>query len=130
MALILSAELRKLSKLLRHYRDQDVSLPPASCLRVALLLGRCAQQADALEARTDEADELDDELHEVARDLVGADAIAQAPSAYQAALREQQREIQRELDRDAALPLRRPRLAALSAPIGDTNVVTFPKARP
>jgi hypothetical protein len=124
MAPVLSVELRKLSKLLRHYADQQIELPPPNCLRVSLLLGRCAQQADALESRSGEAEELEDELYAVASDLLAATA---SPS-YQAALREQQREIQRELDRGGPGHVSRPGLAALSAPFGDGNVVSFPKA--
>lgn len=119
----LSLDLREIAQLLREHGRRGVDLPVASCFRVANLIALAARKADELQARAGDAEELEDELLLVA----GAAEPEPAPS-YQAALKAQQIEIQRQLDGGGPVHVSRPGLAALSTPIGDSNVFSFPRA--
>lgn len=119
----LSLDLRDIAQLLRQHGRSGEALPAGSCFRLAELVSLAARKADELQARAGEAEELEDELLLVA----GAPDTEPTPS-YQAALKAQQSEIQRQLDGGGPVHVSRPGLAALSAPIGDTNVVSFPRA--
>ena len=60
--------------------------------------------------------------------LVAGAAEPEPTRSYQAALKAQQIEIQHQLDGGGPVHVSRPGLAALAVPIGDTNVVSFPRA--
>lgn len=122
----LSLDLRELSTLMREHARRDVALPPSACRRLSFVLQLAARKADELDARAGDAEELEDELLLVAGDV---ERLAEpAPASFQAALKAQQVELQRQLDGGGPEHVSRPGLAALSAPIGDSNVVTFPRA--
>ncbi len=119
----LSLDLRRLSGLLRDHSRSRIALSPEACGRISAMLAAAAWKADDLEARSGEAEELEDEL------LVVACAGGSEPAhPYQVALKAQQAEIQRQLDRGGPEHVSRPGLAALSARIGDSNVFSFPRA--
>ncbi|PZU93090.1 MAG: hypothetical protein DI527_07525 [Chelatococcus sp.] len=118
----LSLDLREISKLLREHSARDVALTPFACRRLGYVLLLAARKADDLEGQAADAIELDNELHALAADLGGP-----APS-LQTSLKTQQQVFQRELDRGGPVHVSRPGLAALSMPIGETNVFTFPRA--
>lgn len=119
----LSLDLRRLSALLREHGRRGVELPPEACGRISIMLAVAARKADELEARTGDAEELEDEL------LLVASAGAPEPEpTYQAALKAQQSVIQRQLERGGPEHVSRPGLAALSARIGASNVFSFPRA--
>ena len=119
----LSLELRRLTGLLRNHSRSRIALSPEACGRISAMLAAAAWQADDLEARAGEAEELEDELL-----IVACAAAPEAASPYQTALKAQQAEIQRQLDRGGPEHVSRPGLAALSARIGDSNVFSFPRA--
>lgn len=121
----LSLDLRELSTLMREHARLDAELSPGACRRLSFALALAARKADELEARAGDAEELEDELLLVAGDL--EQVAAPAPSSFQAALKAQQVELQRQLD-GRPEHVSRPGLAALAMPIGDTNVVSFPRA--
>jgi endonuclease/exonuclease/phosphatase family metal-dependent hydrolase len=120
----LSLDLRELSCLMREHARSDIALSPAACRRLSVVLALAARKADELEAKAVDAEALEEELLLVAGDLANASGRA----TYQDALKAQQAEIQRQLDGGQQVHVARPGLAALSTPIGDTNVVTFPRA--
>lgn len=120
------AELRALRDLFRRYVASHQRPTIDACRELTVKLGAMAEAAGMLAGQAAAGVELE----AVAADL---DVIAHARTGAldppaQAALREEQRALQRSLD--AAGPVRAVRLglAALSAPIGDGRVVTFPKA--
>lgn len=118
-------DLRELSNLMREHARRDAALSPRACRRLSFVLALAARKADDLEARASDAEELEDELLLVAGDL---ERVADpAPPTFQAALKAQQAELQRQLD-GRPEQVSRPGLAALSMPIGDSNVITFPRA--
>lgn len=119
----LSLDLRRLSALLREHGRRGAELPPEACGRLSIMLAVAARKADELEARTGDAEELEDELL-----LVACAAAPEPAHPYQAALKAQQADIQRQLDRGGPEHVSRPGLAALSARIGDSNVFSFPRA--
>lgn len=119
----LSLELRRLSGLLRDHGRSRIALSPEACVRISAMLTAAAWKADDLEARTGDAEELEDELL-----IVAGAATFEPETSYQAALKAQQADIQRQLDRGGPDHVSRPGLAALSARIGDSNVFSFPRA--
>ncbi|SFD74211.1 hypothetical protein SAMN05428997_14811 [Bosea sp. CRIB-10] len=119
----LPVDLRFLGALLRRCASSGLGLSPEQCIRAAELLAQAAQEADRVVGIAAVVPELEDELLLVA----GAAQPAPAPS-YQAALKAQQAELQRQLDGGGPVHVPRPGLAALAMPIGDTNVVSFPRA--
>ncbi|SFD72629.1 hypothetical protein SAMN05428997_14612 [Bosea sp. CRIB-10] len=119
----LSLDLRDIAQLLREHWRRSVDLPVDNCLRLAELVSLAARKADELQACAGDVEELEDELLLVA----GAAEPEPAPS-YQAALKAQQAELQRQLDGGGPVHVSRPGLAALAMPIGETNVVSFPRA--
>lgn len=125
----LSSDLRILYVALRRQAALGESMAPATCRRLALALGRLARKADAIEAQAADAAALDDELQAVAYDLDRVAGDDPQPS-FQAALKAQQRALQAQLDGAGPEPVSRPGagLARLAAPIGDSNVVSFPVA--
>lgn len=119
----LPLNLREIAQLLREHGRSGEALPVGTCFRVAELVSLAARKADELQARAGEAEELEDEL------LLVASAAAPEPApSYQAALKAQQAELQRQLDGGGPEHVSRPGLAALSVRIGDSNVVSFPRA--
>ena len=123
MARLLSEELRLLRDTLHSHAALGDAAQPEACRAYALQLGRLAGRALQLEARAIEADEME----AVARDLDVAAAAGASPT-LQMALKAKQAELQRQLDGGGPVHVSRPGLAALSLPIGDTNVVSFPRA--
>ncbi len=123
----IAGDLRILYAALRRHSCLGEPLPPATCRRLAGALARLARKADVIDARAAEADELEDELLAVAR-RIEQEEQASLPPGYQAALKAQQLEIQRELDAGGPAHVSRAGLAALSIPIGDSNVFAFPIA--
>lgn len=119
----LSLDLRDIAKLLREHGRSGVDLPVANCFRVAELVALAARKADDLQVRAGEAEELEDELL-----LVACAGEPEPTPSYQAALKAQQAEIQRQLDGGGPVHVPRPGLAALSQPIGNSNVCSFPRA--
>jgi hypothetical protein len=120
----LSLDLRQLSSLMREHARSGIALSPGACRRFCVVLALAARKADELEARADDAETLEDELLLVAGGL----ASTSSPATYQDALKAQQAEIQRQLDEGGPVHVARPGLAALSMAIGDSNVLTFPRA--
>lgn len=119
----LSVELRALRDAFRYYVGSHQRPTIDACRELTGKLTVLAERADALECDAAMAVELE----AVARDLDVA-ACAAASPALQAALKVQQAELQRELDGGGPVHVSRPGLAALSTPIGDSNIVTFPRA--
>lgn len=115
----LSGDLREIRDLFRRYVGSHQRPTIDACRELYVALNVMAEKADALEARATVADELE----AVARDL---DLVAstQAPPPLQKALKRQQRALQAQLDREDEGCDRG--LAQLSAPIGESNVFTFP----
>ncbi|WNJ89139.1 hypothetical protein [Bosea sp. 685] len=119
----LSADLRELRDLFRRYVGSHQRPTIDACRELTASLSLLAEKADRLEARAQNAAEME----AIARDLDIVASAALSPS-LQEALKAQQFEIQRGLDRGEPEHVSRPRLAALSSQIGDSNVVTFPMA--
>lgn len=119
----LPIDLRFLGAHLQRCARSGLGLSADQCGRAAELLAQAAQEADRVVRIAADVPELEDELLLVA----GAVELQPTPS-YQAALKAQQAEIQRQLDGRRPVHVSRPGLAALSTPIGDTNVVSFPRA--
>lgn len=116
----LSVDLRELRDLMRRYVGGHLRPSIDACRELYVSLNVMAEKADRLESRAAEADELE----AIARDLdIVASAVA-SPSLQEALKRDQQA-LQAQLDREDASASDRG-LARLSAPIGDSNVVTFP----
>lgn len=120
------AELRALRDLFRRYVSSHQQPTIDACRELTVKLGAMAEDALvlSLQARVGE------ELEAVAADL---DVIAYAKTGAlgppsQTVLREEQRAIQLRLDAGPPVRTHGMGLAALSAPIGDGRVVTFPKA--
>ena len=120
----LSSDLRSLYVALRRQACLGEPLKPATCKRLALALGRLARKADDIEAQAAESSALEDELFAVAQDLDRVAGDDPQPS-FQTALKAQQRSLQAQLDWEDSEHGDRG-LARLSAPIGESNVVTFP----
>ncbi|CAN5127473.1 hypothetical protein BH10PSE8_BH10PSE8_00750 [soil metagenome] len=123
----LSSDLRILYVALRRQACLAEPMAPVTCKRLALALARMARKADELETQAADAAALDDELHAVAQDLVRVAGDERQPS-FHTALKAQQRVLQAQLDGAGPVKVSRPGagLSQLSAPIGDSNVVTFP----
>lgn len=121
----LSLDLRELSNLMREHARRDSELSPRACRRLSFVLALAARKADDLEARATDAEELEDELMLVAGNL--EQVAVPTPISFQATLKAQQAELQRHLD-GRPEQVSRPGLAALAMAIGDSNVVTFPRA--
>ncbi len=119
----LPIDLRFLGAYLRRCARSGLGLSPDQCDRAAELVAQAAQEADRVVGIAADVPELEDELLLVA----GAAEPEPAPS-YQAALKAQQAELQRQLDGGGPVHVSRPGLAALSTRIGDSNVVSFPRA--
>lgn len=115
----LSADLRELRDLMRKYVGSHMRPSIDACRELYVALNVMAEKADALEVRATVADDLE----AVARDL-DLVASAKAPPALQKALKRHQRALQAQLDREDEGHDRG--LAQLSAPIGESNVLTFP----
>lgn len=118
----LSADLRELRDLFRHYVGGHQRPTIDACRELITSLTLMAEKADGLEARAADADEME----AVARDLDVALSARISPS-LQAALKAEQAELQRALDAEAA-PFSRPGLAALAVPVAGSNVTIFPLA--
>jgi hypothetical protein len=119
----LPVDLRFLRAHLQRCARSGAGLSADQCDRAAELLAQAAREADRIVSIAADLPELEDELLLVA----GAAEPGPTPS-YQAALKAQQAELQRQLDGGGPVHVSRPGLAALSAPIGDSNVVSFPRA--
>ncbi|MFC5393119.1 hypothetical protein [Bosea vestrisii] len=119
----LSADLRELRDLFRTYVASHQRPTIDACRDLTVSLCLLAEKAERLEQRAADADEME----AIARDLDIVASAAVSPSLQQA-LRGQQAEIQRQLDRGGPVHVPRPGLAALAMPIGDSNVVSFPRA--
>lgn len=115
----LSGDLREIRDLFRRYVGAHQRPTVDACRELYVALNVMAEKADALEARATVADELE----AVARDL-DLVASAQASPSLQEALKRDQRALQAQLDSEGEGRDRG--LAQLSAPIGASNVVTFP----
>ena len=116
----LSAQLRDVRDLFRRYVGAHQRPTIDACRELSLQLSLLAERSERLEQRAVDADALE----AIARDLDIA-ATAAASPAMQQALKAQQAELQRQLDAPSAS---RPGLARLTAPIGDSNVFSFPRA--
>lgn len=116
----LSADLRELRDLMRKYVGAHQRPTIDACRELYVSLNVMAEKADHLAARAAQAIELE----AIARDLDMV-ASAQASPSLQEALKRDQQALQAQLDREDAIDGDRG-LARLSAPIGDSNVVTFP----
>lgn len=123
----LPIDLRRLANHAAVYAKRDLAMSAEECGRVSILLHMAAREADLLAARVAELPELEDELLALAHDPARA-APEPVSSGYQAALKAQQLQLQRALDAAGPEPVSRPGLAALAAPIGDSNVTVFPLA--
>lgn len=115
----LSVDLREIRDLFRRYVGGHQRPTIDACRELYVALTVMAEKADALEARATVADELE----AVARDLDLVASVQGSPS-LQEALKRDQRALQAQLDREDEGRDRG--LAQLSAPIGESNVVTFP----
>jgi hypothetical protein len=115
----LSGDLREVRDLFRRYVGSHQRPTIDACRELYVALNVMAEKADALEDRAAVADELE----AVARDL-DLVASAQASPSLQEALKRDQYALQAQLDREDEGRDRG--LAQLSAPIGASNVVTFP----
>jgi uncharacterized heparinase superfamily protein len=119
----LPIDLRFLAAYLRRCARSGLGLSADQCDRAAELLTQAAREADRVVDIAADVPDLEDELLLVA----GAAEPEPAPS-YQAALKAQQAELQRQLDGGGPVHVSRPGLAALAMPIGDSNVLSFPRA--
>ncbi|MFC5423321.1 hypothetical protein ACFPOB_27650 [Bosea eneae] len=119
----LSADLRELRNLFRTYVASHQRPTIDACRDLTVSLCLLAEKAEHLEQRAADADEME----AIARDLDIVASAAASPSLEQA-LRAQQAQIQRQLDGVGPVHVLRPGLAALAMPIGDSNVVSFPRA--
>jgi hypothetical protein len=119
----LPVDLRFLRAHLQRCARSGLGLSPEQCIRAAELLAQAAQEADRVVGIAADVPELEDELL-----LVASATVPEPTPSYQVALKVQQAELQRELDGGGPVHVSRPGLAALSAPIGDSNIVTFPRA--
>jgi hypothetical protein len=119
----LSADLRELRDLFRVYVASHQRPTIDACRDLTVSLCLLAEKAERLEQRAADADEME----AIARDLDIVASAAVSPSLQQA-LRSQQAEIQRQLDGGGPVHVTRPGLATLAMPIGDSNVVSFPRA--
>jgi len=119
----LSADLREFRDLFRRYVCAHQRPTIDACRELYVSLNVMAEKADRVEARARDAEEME----AIALDLEIVASAALSPS-LQEALKAQQFELQRELDRGEPEHVSRPGLAALSSPIGDSNVFTFPVA--
>lgn len=122
----LAIELRVLRDLFRRYVSSHQRPTIDACRELTTKFSLMAEQADRLQSRADDADEME----AIARDL---DIVASATASpqLQAILMREQRAIQACLDAgeiDLGQLLRPVGLAELAMPIGDSNVVTFPRA--
>ncbi|HEV2556843.1 MAG TPA: hypothetical protein VGV17_24085 [Bosea sp. (in: a-proteobacteria)] len=115
----LSGDLREIRDLFRRYVGSHQRPTIDACRELYVALNVMAEKADVLEERAAVADELE----AVARDL-DLVASAHASPSLQEALKRDQRALQDQLDRGD--DGRDRGLAQLSAPIGESNVVTFP----
>lgn len=118
----LSAQLRDLRDLFRRYVGTHQRPSVDACRELSLQLTLLAEKSERLEQRASDADDLE----AVARDLDLAASAAASPS-LQGALKAQQSELQRLLDSEP-LPVSRSSLVKLAAPIGASNVFSFPRA--
>ncbi len=116
----LSGDLREIRDLFRRYVGAHQRPTIDACRELYVALNVMAEKADALEARALVADELE----AVARDL-DLVASAQASPTLQEVLKAEQRSLQTMIDLEDLIGRDRG-LAQLSAPIGASNVVTFP----
>lgn len=116
----ISADLRELRDLMRKYVGAHQRPSIDACRELYVSLNVMAEKADALEARAADADELE----AIARDLDMV-ASAQASPSLQEVLKAEQRSLQTVLDVEDMRTGGRS-LARLSAPIGDSDIVTFP----
>ena len=119
----LPIDLRFLRAHLQRCARSGLGLSPAQCDRAAELVAQAAKEADRIVGIAADVPALEDELL-----LVAGAAEPEPTPSYQAALKAQQAELQRQLDGGGPVHVSRPGLAALSAPIGDTNVLSFPRA--
>lgn len=119
----LSADLREMRDLFRTYVASHQRPTIDACRDLTVSLCLLTEKAERLEQRAANADEME----AIARDLDVVASAAASPSLQQA-LRAQQAEIQRQLDGGGPDDVTRPGLAALAMPIGDSNVVSFPRA--
>lgn len=124
----LPADLRTIASHLRRCAKDGLGLSPIDCGRIAVLVHEAAHQADVLVATAADMPELEDELLAVAHDLDRVAGDGPQPS-FQAALKEQQRVLQAQLDGAGPVHVSRPgaALVRLATPIGDSNVVSFPR---